>query len=80
MLAIDNLPELIRKVEKLKERKQKSQGALDELLKRLKKEFGCSSIKEAKDMLEMKSEEERKAARKYTKMKRRFEKKWEGVL
>lgn len=80
MIVLDNLSELIRKVERLKEQKSKSRGALDQLLKRLKKEFGCNSLKEAKVLLKKKEEEERSLAIQYSKKKKRFEERWKGEL
>jgi hypothetical protein len=80
MLMLDSLPELIRKVDKLKERKSQTEGALNQLLKRLKKEFGCNSLEKAKVKLKQKGRLERKMARIYTKKKMKLEKEFKDVL
>ncbi len=43
--------ELKSKVEQLRRKADKAEGALSELMKQLKKEFGCSTLKEAEKLL-----------------------------
>jgi hypothetical protein len=80
VLILDDLPILLRKVEDLKEQKNQAKGARDQLLKRLKKEFGVSTLKEAKALLEKAKDKELAVAKEYTEVKKRFLKKWRKVL
>lgn len=43
--------ELQEKVQKLQQRRDRAQGALDQVMERLRKEYGCKTIKEAKTLL-----------------------------
>lgn len=76
----DDLQELKRKVEGLQREHDRAAGARDQLMKRLKAEFGCSTLEEAEALLERLQVEEREAARKYTARKKKFEKEFGPVL
>lgn len=80
MIALDDYQALIRKVEKLKQRYNEAVGEKKQLVKRLKKEFGVSSLQEAIDLLEDLKDKEITHLRKYTKKKLRFEKRWAKQL
>ena len=67
---------LKRNVEEAKSAADKAQGALDQLMKRLKDEFKCSSLKEARTLLEELKEKETEAEAAYTKAVAAYEKKW----
>lgn len=58
----------------------KAQGALDSVMKQLKQEFGCATLKEAKDLLQIISAKEKEAKLKFAKKLDRFLKKWKKVL
>ena len=76
----DNFEALKREVEDVTRKRDKAAGALEQVLKRLKKDFGCRTLKEAKAKLVALEEQERKAAKDYTAKKEEFEKKWKQVL
>lgn len=80
MISLDDLPSLQRKVERLKAKADKAAGAKDQILRRLRKEFGCKTMKEAKKLLEDLITKENQAAVKYSKEKKAFEKKHAKVL
>lgn len=65
-----------RAVEKLRREADQSAGALDELLRRLKEEFDCASVEEARKELLRLSKEGQKLEAKYGKAWREFEEKW----
>jgi hypothetical protein len=72
--------DLVKKIEALKQQKAQAAGALNELLRQLKKEFGLSTIKEAKTKL---VELGAKAARLERKADRRYKfllKRWKDIL
>jgi len=80
MVTLDNYQELLRKVERLRAKHDQAVGAKKEILKRLKKEFGVSSLKEAIVKLEKLKDEEIEAARRYEHAKSKFETKWRKQL
>lgn len=77
---LDDFQDLKRKVESLEKAKNKAEGALSQVLKRLRKEHGCTTLKEARRKLEKLKTAELQAARVYAGMKKEFEKKWKEVL
>lgn len=77
---LDDYQALKRKVENLRREAHQAEGALKEIATRLKKEFGCDSIEEAKALLDKLLKKEIALARRVTKAKRAFEKKWKHVL
>jgi uncharacterized protein with ATP-grasp and redox domains len=79
-LALDDYQELLRKLDRLKRRRDQAKGALNEILKRLKKEFGCNTIQEAEAKLEELLTKEIETHKRYVKVKTRFEKKYAKVL
>lgn len=77
---MDDFERLKRKVAALQERKAQAEGALGELLRQLKKEFGCKTLAQARRLLVKLQDGERRAAVRYTKAKTEFERKWKKVL
>lgn len=71
--------ELRRDVEEAKEEAQRAQGALDEGLSRLEKEFGCKTIQEAREKLEDMEEERNAAEKKFEKALKDYERKWKST-
>lgn len=80
MISLDDYQALKRKVEKLRQDKDKAQGALDQVMSEIKEEFGVLSIKEAKALLAKLEQERLAASDKYLAKKRKFETKWKAVL
>lgn len=52
MVDINTVIELQKNVKKLDREKERAEGRLEQLLKTLKEEFGCSSLEEAEELLE----------------------------
>jgi predicted nucleic acid-binding Zn-ribbon protein len=50
-MKIEDFEELKERIETAKIKKSKAEGALEESMNRLKKEYGCSTIEEAEDKL-----------------------------
>ena len=73
---MDDYPALVRKVEALRQRKAKADGALEQLLKRLKEEFGCKHLAAAKKRLEELEQEERDLFTAYKEAREEFDRKW----
>jgi hypothetical protein len=73
MLSSTQFNKLKKKVEQYRRDLDRSQGSQDELMKRLKKEFGISSIKKAKRLLKQLEREERDAEVKFNKALKAFE-------
>lgn len=69
---------LKREVEEAKANADRAQGALDELMDRLKQEFDCDSLKDAKALLADLQEKEEQAESAYLKAKSTYEKKWKS--
>ena len=51
MITLDVFNKLKKKVERAERQRERAAGALEQLLIQLKKEFGCSTIEEAKKKL-----------------------------
>lgn len=58
----------------------KAQGALDEIMKQLKEDFGCDSLEEAREMLNRLEAKEQALAAKFIKRLRAYKKKFGKVL
>lgn len=61
------------KLEAAQAEKNKALGAREELLRRLKDEFGCKTIEEARELLEEKRQAHSKLSKKLLKMIENFE-------
>jgi RecA-family ATPase len=80
MLVLDDFHNLEKKVEDLKRDRDVAKGALQLLLRRLRKEFGCKTLKEAKELLKTLQAQERKAMHRYTVERKKFDQKWKGKI
>jgi len=67
---------LKQQVEETKAEASRAQGALDQLLTRLKEEFDCSSLKEAKAKLTELEAKKKKAESVFEKVLADYEEKW----
>lgn len=72
--------ELKAELELLQKSEAKAQGHLESLLGRLTKDFNCTSIKEAKSLLEMKRASLEKQSKELGEQEAKFREKWEGKL
>ena len=84
IMSKDNLTqELLKlktKVENAKTKQAKAKGALEQILKQIKKEFGCKNLKEAEALLKKLKEQETKAKQKYEKALTKFQDEWKEQL
>ena len=67
---------LKKKVDAAQEGLAKAQGALDNIMKRLKDEFKCDTVEEAKKLLKKLQTDERKARDEFEDAADEFDKKW----
>jgi len=58
----------------------RAKGAFDQNVKQLKEEFGCNSLKEARDKLEQLTASEEKAEQEYDRLLRDFQREWSHVV
>lgn len=77
---LDEFWTLKRRADRLRQKAAEAEGTRKEILRRLKEEFGCASLEEAKAMLAELQEKERKLGAKYTKLFKDFREKWSHVL
>ena len=61
------------KLEQWQREQDKAAGALEQLMKKLKKDFGCRNLKQAKKLLKKKEMENDEAKERYKKAKRSFD-------
>lgn len=71
---------LTEEVGRLQREADKAAGAYDEQMRRLKDEFDCDSIAEAKELLTELESEVTTAEKAYGKAVKKFEKEWADVL
>lgn len=80
LIMMDDYESLKREVAEMRQRRDRARGAFQELKKSIKRDFGVSTLKEAKKLLERMIEERQEAAEKYMAEKKKFEKKWKKHL
>ncbi len=71
---------LKKDVETAQQRKDRAQGALDQLMKNLDKDFKCASLKQAQKKLTNLQEQEEEAKEDFVEAMEEFEEKWEDKL
>jgi hypothetical protein len=76
-MTYDNLKS---KVEKLRRRAQKAQGAKDQLMKQLKEEFDCDTLDEAKELKGKLERQEQKLLDQFHVELTEFEQKYSKLL
>ena len=76
MANIEQLVALKARVERLQQEKDQAEGALKQSLKRLKTEFGCSSLEEGQKLLHKLHREEQQQKEAFDKALSAFEKRW----
>jgi hypothetical protein len=80
MIMLDDFEQLKRKVEALRERKARADGAYQEHLKRLKKDYGVKSLEDAEKLLEEYKDKEHGAAAKYLRLRKAFDAEFKEAL
>ena len=76
MISVDEFKRLQTKVESVKKEVSQAEGALAEQMKRMKKEFGCSTLEEAETKLESLVKKAKKAEEKHISIRDDFMEKW----
>ncbi len=71
---------LKKDVEVARQRADREQGALDQLMKTLKKDFDCTTLKQAQKKLKNLQEQEVEAKEEFVEAMEEFEEKWEEKL
>ncbi len=71
---------LKKDVEVSRQRADREQGALDQLMKTLKKDFNCTTLKQAQKKLKNLQEQEVEAKEEFVEVMEEFEEKWEEKL
>jgi hypothetical protein len=72
----DQYRKLKLEVEESKSEAERAQGALDQLLARLKEEFDCSNLKEAKRLLDDLESKRDRAQKSFQEAMTNYQKKW----
>lgn len=67
-------------VDKLQRDVDRAEGSLHTLLDRLRKEHGCESLEDARELLNRLSRKEAKLEERFDQSLEAFEQKWDGVL
>lgn len=80
MIMLDDFESLKREVEEAQRKKDQAEGALAQLMKSVKKEFGCNSLQELQDLLDELKEQERQIARKVESKTEEFRKRFHESL
>ena len=80
MSSINGFLKLKEKVEQAQQRADKAEGALSQIMKRLKDEFDCSTLKEAESKLKTLQKKEEALKEKFETAKEDFEEKWDERL
>lgn len=76
MSELKKYMDLKRRVEKAQQEADKAQGAFDQVMKELKKDFECSTLEEAKKKLVSLQKQEKKAKEAFEEAVEEFEEKW----
>ncbi len=71
---------LKKDVEVARQRADREQGALDQLMKTLKKDFNCTTLKQAQKKLKNLQEQEVEAKEEFVEAMEEFEEKWQEKL
>lgn len=80
MAKIDKYLRLKKQVETAQQRADQAEGALGEVTKQLKKEFGCSTLSEAKKKLKQLERQEASSKEEFDNAVEEFESKWNKNL
>jgi len=68
--------ELKRKTEQSQQEADRAEGALQQVMNQLKKEFGCTTLEDAKKKLDILEKQERKAEIEFEKLINEFALQW----
>lgn len=76
MTMLDDLPEVLRRLDKLRSLKDQAQGGFDQVMKEIREKFGCQNLKEAEGRLEAEMDEVLATLRIYNKKYRKAQQRW----
>ena len=76
MATLKNYMELKRKVEEAQQKVDKAEGALEQIMERIEKEFDCSTLEAAKKKLKSLIQQEDTTKKKFDEAIEEFEEKW----
>lgn len=80
MIDIRTYQRIKKGVDQLQTEADQSQGALDQLLRRLKKTYGCDTVEEAGELLGRKEQELKEAEELYERRLAEFQEAWGDEL
>ena len=80
VISFDDFSKLKRKVEKARAERDKASGAKEELLRKLKEEFGADSLREGRKKLEELQDERQAVLKEYNREFRKFEQEFAEAL
>ena len=75
-IKLDKYLALKRRVESAQQKADQADGAIGEVMKQLKKEFGCSTLNEAKRKLKQLEKQEVESKEKFDSAVEKFENDW----
>lgn len=79
-VVMDDFPALLRRIEKIRRKVDMAQGALDQLLRRLEKEFNCSSIEDGQAQLDKMNKQLNVLFKKYVEFRKKFDEEYKDLL
>lgn len=80
MSDLERLTRVKKRVAEARRKRDQAKGALREVLRRLKKEFGCKDLASAKKLADRLEREAKKAERAFRRDLDQFEAKWKEFL
>jgi hypothetical protein len=80
MIDLKRFAKIKQQAEEAKSEADRARGALEQLMARLKKEFGCTTLKQAKRLLRKKIEERDYAEALFNEALRAFESEYKDAL
>ena len=73
---LDKYLKLKKKVELAQQQADQAKGALQEIMKQLKKEFGCNTLQEAKKKLKQLERQKKSSKKEFDEAVEKFEEDW----
>jgi phage shock protein A len=80
MISIEEFERIRARIEKMKRDRDKASGAMESVMSQIKKEFGCSTLKEASKKLVKLTQEQEKLEKEIEQKEAEFQEKWADVL
>lgn len=80
MAKLDKYLQLKKRVEAAQQRADQAEGALGEVMKQLKRDFGCDTLGEAKKKLKQLEKQEASSKEEFDTAFEQFEENWSGNL